>query len=142
MVGILHPLNHVTFWSRDHVTNVKLVIYTSAIPIATKLARVIICGGGAPTSMLRDLLITWSRGKWKKLISALPQYLWPPNWQSDNLPWWTPPTNSPDHLIMWSPYKWKAFYLHFRNTYGHQTWQSGNLLWGTPTSKSRGLFTT
>ena len=50
-----------------------------AIPMATKFGRVATCGGGTPPSKSRDLLITWSHDKFKKLISALPQYLWPPN---------------------------------------------------------------
>ena len=39
---------------------------------------------GTPPSKSRDLLITWSHGKFEKLISAFAQYLWPPNfaeWQ-------------------------------------------------------------
>ena len=53
--------------------NGKPYICPSATPIGTKFSR------GTLPSKSRDLLITWSREKFKKLISALPQYLWPPN---------------------------------------------------------------
>ena len=43
--------------------NEKPYIFTSAIPMATKVGRVVTCDG---------LLITWSRDKFKRLISALP----------------------------------------------------------------------
>ena len=45
--------------------------------MATKLGKVVTCGGGNPPSKSCDLLITWSRDKFKKLIPALLQYLWP-----------------------------------------------------------------
>ena len=47
--------------------------------MATKLGRVVSCKGGTLPSKSRDLLIAWSRYKFKKLVSALPQYLWPPS---------------------------------------------------------------
>ena len=47
--------------------------------MATKLGRVVTCNGEAQPSISRDLLITCSRDKFKKLISALLQYLLPPN---------------------------------------------------------------
>ena len=59
--------------------NEKPYICPSAIPMATKLGRVVTCSERTPPSKSRDLFITWSRDKFKKLISALPQYLWPPN---------------------------------------------------------------
>ena len=37
-----------------------------------KLGRVVACGWETPTAKSRDLLITWSRDKLKKLISVLP----------------------------------------------------------------------
>ena len=58
--------------------NEKPYICPSATPMTTKLDREVICSGGTPPSKSRDLLITWSRDKFKKLISALSQYLWPP----------------------------------------------------------------
>ena len=79
------PLEDPTYlvrWSFDNVATWQIqetYICSSAIPMATKLGRVVACGGGTPTSKSRALLITWSRDKFKKLISALPQYLWPPN---------------------------------------------------------------
>ena len=58
-------------------------ICSSAIPTATKPGRLVTCGGGTPCWKSRDLLITWSCDKFEKLISALPQYLWP-----SDLTWW------------------------------------------------------
>ena len=47
--------------------------------MATKLGGLVTYKGGTLLSKSRDLLIMWSRDKLKKLISALPQYLWSPN---------------------------------------------------------------
>ena len=58
--------------------------------MATKRGRVVTCSGGTPSSKSDDLLITWSSDKFKKLISALPQYLWPSNLAGGNLPWEDP----------------------------------------------------
>ena len=72
------PISKVT-WTLDYLVTwqmKKTYIYTSAIPMAIKLGRVVICGEGTQHSKPRDLLITWSRDKWKKLISILMQYLW------------------------------------------------------------------
>ena len=79
------PLENPTYlvrWPFDNVATwqiQEIYICSSAILMATKIGRVVACGGGTPTSKSRALLITWSREKFKKLISALPQYLWPPN---------------------------------------------------------------
>ena len=54
-------------------------ICPSSLPMATKLERVVTCSGETPPSKSRDLLITWSREKFKKRIPALSQYLWPLN---------------------------------------------------------------
>ena len=68
-------------WPFDKVVTWKIQkssIYSSTIPMATKLGRVVSCKGGTLPSKSRDLLIAWSRYKFcKVLISALPQYLWP-----------------------------------------------------------------
>ena len=76
---IQHPPSYVTFWSRGYMTNVKPYIYLSTIPIATKIDRVVTYGGETQPSKSHDFFITWSRGKWKKLLSALSQYLWSSN---------------------------------------------------------------
>ena len=47
--------------------------------MATGLDRVVIYGWKTPPTKSRDLLIMQLRDKLKKLISALPQYLWLPN---------------------------------------------------------------
>ena len=74
-----HLPSYVTFWSGCHVTIFKSDICLSAITMATKLGRVVTCGGGTPPSKSRHLLIPWSRDKFRKLISTLLQYLWPWN---------------------------------------------------------------
>ena len=66
-------------WKKHFTVYLCLYICPSAIPVATKLCRAVTCGGGAPSSKSCGLLITWSRGKFKKLISTLPQYLWTQN---------------------------------------------------------------
>ena len=60
------------------MTNVKPHICPSAMPMATKIGRVVTCDEGTPPSKSRDLLIMWSCEKFKKHI-ALPKYLWPSN---------------------------------------------------------------
>ena len=45
--------------------------------MVNKLVKVVTCIGGTPTSKPCELLITWSRDKFKQLTSALLQYLWP-----------------------------------------------------------------
>ena len=82
------PFDYMVTWQIQ-----KTYICSSAIPMAIKLDRVVTCSGQMPPSKSRDLFITWSRGKFKKLISALPQYLWPPNffkitWTFDDVVTW------------------------------------------------------
>ena len=75
-------------WPFDHVVNwqmKKSYICTSAASMSTKLGRVVTYGQKTPSTKSGDFLITWSCGKWKKLISALPRYLWQQTWQSGNL---------------------------------------------------------
>ena len=57
----------------------KTYICISTISMATKLARVVAYVRKTPPTKLRDLLITKSRDKSRKLISVLPQGLWLPN---------------------------------------------------------------
>ena len=78
-VGKPHISSQMTFWSSDHMTDVKSYIWPSAVSMATKLGRVVTCGGETPPSKSRDLLIMGSRDEFKNLIFALQQYLWPSN---------------------------------------------------------------
>ena len=58
--------SHVTCWLRGHETNVKPYIFTFAIPMATKLDRVVTCGGGNPTFKVTwpiDYMVTWQMKK-------------------------------------------------------------------------------
>ena len=75
------PFGYVVTWQKK-----KNYFCTSTIPMATKLGRVITYGQKTPYTKLHDLLITWSRGKWKKPKSTLTEYLW----QSGNLHWGNP----------------------------------------------------
>ena len=57
MVGRIHTLSFMTFWSHGPVTNIKPYICTSAVLMTTKLGRVVTSGGGTTISKSRDLLI-------------------------------------------------------------------------------------
>ena len=119
MVTIPYTPSHVTFWSSGLVTNVRPYICTSAIPMATKLERVVTCDGGTTTSRLCDLLIMWSREKWKKnyiWISTIPMATKPGRMVTYSQK--TPHTKL--HLITWPRNKYKTLYLHFWSTYDHK----------------------
>ena len=100
--------------------------------MAFKVDRLVTYGGGIPSSKSHNLVITWSRDKWKmsefmstisiviKLGSVVTYH------------WKTPHTCSGNILITFSRDKCKT-YLRFYNIYGHQTWQSSNLRFGNPT---------
>ena len=77
--------SHVTFWSSGLVTNARLYISTSAVSMTTKLDRVVTCDGGTPTSRACDLLVMWSRDKWKKLFLYFHNTYGHQTWQSDNV---------------------------------------------------------
>ena len=62
-----HIPSQVAFWSCGHVTNLKPYISTFAISVANKLRRAVFCGEWNQPSKSCELLITWSRDKWKKL---------------------------------------------------------------------------
>ena len=82
-----HPPRHVTFWWHGHVTNVKPYICTSAIPMATKLGRVVTYGRNTLPTKSRDLLIIRSRDKNKTLYLLFHNTYGHQTWHSDNL-WW------------------------------------------------------
>ena len=71
---VMWPFDYVVTWQIQ-----KLIICTFTIPMAIKIGRVVTWGGRTQSSKARELLITWSHDKWKKLISTLTQFLWPPN---------------------------------------------------------------
>ena len=70
--GILRwddPIFKVT-WTLDYVVTwqmKKIYIYPHTIPMATKLGRVVTYIGGIPSTTSYNLLISWSREKWKTL---------------------------------------------------------------------------
>ena len=71
-------------WNFDNVVTrqiLKNYVCSSAILMTTKFGRVASCSGGTPPPKSRGLLITWSRDKFEKLISALPQYLRPSDFE-------------------------------------------------------------
>ena len=57
------PFDHVVTWEIQ-----KTYICISTIPMVTKLGRAVTCGGRTSPSKSSDLLITWSRDKFKKFI--------------------------------------------------------------------------
>ena len=60
------PFDNVATWQIQ-----EIYICSSTIPMVTKPGRIVTCSGETPPSNSRDLLITWSRDKFKILISAL-----------------------------------------------------------------------
>ena len=127
---------HVTFWSSGLVTNVRPYICTSAISMATKLDRVVTCNGGTPASRLCELLIMWSRDKWKKkLYLNFHNTSGHQTWQAVTYSQKTPHNKLNNILMTWSRDKYKTLFLHFCSTYDHKTVQSSNLRWGDPTFK-------
>ena len=87
-------------WKKHFTVYLCLYICPSAIPVATKLGRVVTFGRRTPPLKSHDLLIMRSRGKWKKLISTLLQYLWPSDLcRVVTYRWKIPHTESGDFLI-------------------------------------------
>ena len=69
---------------KDHVKTYDCYIftYTTTVPIATKLDKLLACRDLPLPIMLLRRLITWSckiTQQTKTIISSLPQYLWPQN---------------------------------------------------------------
>ena len=79
-----HLQSYVTFWLCGQAQMKKTYIWTSTIPMGTKLGRVVTYGQKIPHTKLHDLLITWSRDKYKTL-----------NFQVGG-------PNPPSHVIVWS----------------------------------------
>ena len=70
--------------------------------MVTKLARIVTRSWKNPPSKSCDVLIMWSREKLNKTISALPEYLLPPNLpEIVTCPLKNPPSKSCDFFIMW-----------------------------------------
>ena len=68
----------------------KTDICSSTVSMATKPGRVVTYDRKTPPTKLRDLLITWSRGKCKTLHLHFNNTYDHQTWQSDNLWWWDP----------------------------------------------------
>ena len=84
--GWQHPPNYVTFWSRGHVTNVKPYISPSAMPMTTKIGRLITYSGephlqSHMTFWLRDFVM-WQM---KKTYLHLRNTYGYQTWQHGNL---------------------------------------------------------
>ena len=114
----------------------KTYISTSAISMTIKLGRMVTCDGGTPTSRSCDILIMWSRDKWRR------NYTWTStiliaNKLSRVVTYGRITTHTKLHglLITWSRDKCKTLYLHFCSAYDHKAGQSNNLPWGDPTLK-------
>ena len=89
----------VTFWSCGQVTNSKNLYLHFRNTYGYQTWKRSNLRLGTPPSKSRDLLITWSHGKFEKLISAFAQYLWPPNFAEWQL---TLGASHPlIHLIFW-----------------------------------------
>ena len=96
------------------------------MPMATKIGRVVTCGGGTPTSKSHDLLMMWSRDKFKTLYLLFCNIYDHKAWQSSNLQWGGP--NLQSHVTFWlcgQVTNLKSLYLHVHNIYGHQTFDNG-----------------
>ena len=120
----------------------KTGICTSTIPITIKLGRVVTYSEKTPPTNLRDLSITWSRGKCKLLYLDVGNTYDLQTCQSGNLQWRNPKfkvTWTFDHVTR---DKWKNLYRHLHYIYDHQTWQSGNLRLEAPSIRSRDLLMT
>ena len=135
---------YVTFWSRDKCK-------ASYLPFRNIYGHQTWQCGNAPsedphiTSQVTFWSRGWSRDKFKKLVSVLPQYLWPPHlaewygwkipfkWPFDNVVMWqgrrTQPTKSCDRSITWSREELKIYQ------------QSRDLGWKTPSGTSRERLT-
>ena len=101
-----------------------------------KLGRMVTCDGGTPTSRSCDILIMWSRDKWRR------NYTWTSTILIANklcrvVTYGRITTHTKLHglLITWSRDKCKTLYLHFCSAYDHKAGQSNNLPWGDPTLK-------
>ena len=129
--------------------------------MATKLGRMVACLDRFLTIMSSSILVTWyCKIMWqnKKIISPIPQCIWPPNltlwWLTlissyTQITWQTEATIYPLPQCLRLPYFGRvAIYkkerslivLQLRNFVrsrdnNHQTWQRGNLLWGVSSYK-------
>ena len=125
---IMQTFDYVITWQMK-----KIYIWPSTISMATKVCRVVTYGWKNPRTKLHDLLIIWSRYKYKTLYLHFSSTYNHETGQSSNLQWADPTfkvTWTFDYVVTW---QMKKTYLHLHNTYGHLTWQSGNLHWGYTT---------
>ena len=95
--------------------------------MAAKVGQVVTDGRGTPTSKPRDLLIAWSRDKWKKTyictstISIATKLCRVVTYVRK-----TPFTKLLNPLRTLSHDKWKMLWLSFHNNYSLQIWWSRN----------------
>ena len=108
-----------------NLSNVKSYTCTLAIPMTTKLGRLVTYSGRNPLSKSRDLLTTWHVTNEKNRYLHFHNSYGHQTWQSGNL--WS---KDPTHCVMW-PFDhvvmWQMKNLRFHNIYGQQTWHSDNL---------------
>ena len=75
----------------------------------------------------------------ERIISPLPQRIWPPNLAGRDLPWGAPNhkvTQRSDHVVLQSQETSENRYkIYYQSAYDHQTWQDGNLSSRAPNHK-------
>ena len=95
------PFNCMVTWQMK-----KTYIYTSTIPMAIKLGRVVTYGQKTPHIKSRYFLIKWSREKCKTWYLHFCNIYNHQTWQSGNLHW-----KDPSFKAMWSRDKWTSTIL-------------------------------
>ena len=106
---------------QDHLAKLHYYIFTTTVPMATKLGCIVTYLDGLLSLKSNDPLITWQT---KVIKSLRPQHLWPPNlagWRvflMDSCLWSQMTLWSRGHMR--SRHKLKHFSLHYHSTYGHQ----------------------
>ena len=86
------------------MTKEKIYIWTSMIPMATRLGRVVTYGRKISHTMLRDLLITWSREKYNTLYLHFCSIYDHKIGQNSNLQWGNPTCKVTwpfDYVVTW-----------------------------------------
>ena len=121
---VMWPFNCMVTWQMK-----KTYIYTSTIPMAIKLGRVVTYGQKTPHIKSRYFLIKWSREKCKTWYLHFCNIYNHQTWQSGNLHW-----KDPSFKAMWPFHHVVTWQMNFHNTFSHQTWQSTNLWSEDPTN--------
>ena len=121
----------------------KTDICSSTASMATKAGRVVTYGQKTPPTKLRDLLITWSRGKCKTLHLHFNNTYDHQTWQSDNL-WW----RDPNFKFTWSFHyvdtgQMRKTYICISTIYmASKLGRVATYGWKTPPTKSRDILIT